>query len=190
MLDLPAEIVVLDTEYTAWKGSLARDWSGPGEHREIVEIGAVLVETANFTELDTFRGLVRPLKNPKLSEYFIKLTGITQELVDRDGVDFPSAVRRFGAWSGGRPIYVWGGDWDVVLENCGLYGIPCPLREPFRDIRDVFRRFDVAVDGLMSSTVLAAFGKESPHRAHQGTNDARSIVDGLKELARVVASRS
>ena len=30
--------VLFDTEYTAWEGSHERDWSGEGEHREIIQV--------------------------------------------------------------------------------------------------------------------------------------------------------
>ena len=75
MFGLPGKVVIFDTEYTTWEGAMERNWSGPGEYKEIVEIGAVLVETDNFSEVDTFSAYVKPVKNPKLSELFINLTG-------------------------------------------------------------------------------------------------------------------
>jgi hypothetical protein len=33
------DVAFFDLEYTAWEGSKARNWAGPGEHREIIEIG-------------------------------------------------------------------------------------------------------------------------------------------------------
>ncbi len=36
-------VVVYDLEYTAWEGSLERNWSGPNEDPEIVQIGAVKI---------------------------------------------------------------------------------------------------------------------------------------------------
>ena len=48
------KIVVFDLEYTAWEGSMGRCWSEDWEHREIVQIGAVLVDAAaDFEQLDT-----------------------------------------------------------------------------------------------------------------------------------------
>ena len=60
MFNLPKKIVVFDTEFTAWEGSLERDWRGEDEYREIVQIGAVIVETDNFDELDSFSVFVKP----------------------------------------------------------------------------------------------------------------------------------
>lgn len=38
-LPLDGTIVVFDLEWTAWEGSKARGWDGPGEEMEIVQIG-------------------------------------------------------------------------------------------------------------------------------------------------------
>jgi hypothetical protein len=35
--------VFYDTEYTSWEGAMARNWSGPNEHRELVQLSAIRV---------------------------------------------------------------------------------------------------------------------------------------------------
>ncbi len=37
----PGIIAVLDLEWTAWEGSQESGWAGPGEKREIIQIGAI-----------------------------------------------------------------------------------------------------------------------------------------------------
>ncbi len=71
--------IVMDLEYTAWEGSLERNWSGPGEVREIIQLGAVEVTRTVRTwvvgrRLDVH---VRPKINPNLSLFIQKLTGIS-----------------------------------------------------------------------------------------------------------------
>jgi len=183
MFGLPPEIVVFDTEYTAWEGSMARNWTGPNEAREIVEIGAVCVETEAFTERGAFDILVQPVKNPKLSPYFITLTAITQERVDREGRPFAEALRAFSDWSAGRPLYSWGGDDAVLRENCDFAAIAFPFPDQaFADIKQVFEAAGIKTDGYMSSTIVRALGREPARRAHGAANDARTIVDGLRAL--------
>src|SRR3989338_11023344 len=112
MFGLPPTIVVFDTEYTSWEGAQARKWSGPNEYREIVQIGAVRVDasTPDFKEVDSLLIYVKPVKNPTLSQYFIDLTGITQETVDTRGVTLAEAVQKFYTWSAGYTCYSWGLD--------------------------------------------------------------------------------
>ena len=68
--------VIFDLELTSWPGSNERNWSLPDEHREIIQIGAVKIETeGDMQEINTFQILVRSLINPILSDYIIDLTG-------------------------------------------------------------------------------------------------------------------
>jgi inhibitor of KinA sporulation pathway (predicted exonuclease) len=88
MINLPdGDFVLADLEYTSWDGAMARDWGGPGEFREIVQIGAVKVTRAGgWHEVDALMVLVRPTLNPVLSDYFTNLTGITDADIARAGV--------------------------------------------------------------------------------------------------------
>jgi inhibitor of KinA sporulation pathway (predicted exonuclease) len=189
MFNLPKKIVVFDTEYTSWEGSQERAWSGPNEYREVVQIGAVRVETEKFEELDAFDMYVRPMKNRTLSDYFISLTGITQEIIDRDGVSFPEALEKFYSWSDGQNLFCFGSDGAVLEENAGFHGIPFSLkRSRFFDIRDVFTERGIPARDFMSSTIPEAFGEKPSRRGHSAIGDARSIVDGLRLLAELETS--
>ncbi|MBU6156070.1 MAG: exonuclease, partial [Alphaproteobacteria bacterium] len=68
-----AQVILFDTEFTAWRGSMARGWKGPGEHQEIVQIGAVRLDAQELKELAEFQVLIRPVINPVLSSYFVGL---------------------------------------------------------------------------------------------------------------------
>ena len=81
LAELPrsGDMVVLDLEWTAWEGSLARSWTGPGECREVIQVGAVRVDALRFERLAAFDRLVRPVRNPVLSDYITRLSGLTNE---------------------------------------------------------------------------------------------------------------
>lgn len=188
MLGLPEKIVILDIEWTSWPGSLERKWSGPNEYREIVQIGALLVKTEDFTEEDTFTAFVLPKKNPTLSKYFVKLTGITQKMINKNGVDFPTAFRQFYQWCSDFNLYSWGSDEfgtdDTALkENCDLHNIDLLFdKSRFFDIRTIFRNHNVPVKGYSSGTIIEVFGKKSSCPTHDGISDSRTILAALREL--------
>ena len=119
--------MVFDLEFTSWPGSNERNWSLPNEDREIIQIGAVKIETTgDMREVDSFQILVRPLKNPILSDYIVNLTEITQEKVEKEGILFPLALSRFINFIGEHPIDILsnGGDEEVIEENCQIHNIP------------------------------------------------------------------
>jgi inhibitor of KinA sporulation pathway (predicted exonuclease) len=114
-------IIIFDTEYTTWPQARERGWTGENEYRELVQIGALKVEWPTGKVIAEFNRLVRPVKNPKLSDYFIALTGITQEQVDRDGQLFPRVFDDFMALIGtDTPVYSYGNDVGILAENIVL----------------------------------------------------------------------
>lgn len=177
--------VIFDTEYTTWEGAFERNWNKPGEHQEIAQIGAVKIDAANLIEIDALVIYVKPVKNPILSSYFISLTGITQETVDKKGIAYADALKQFIDWSGELPLYSWGEDREVMKKNAALLDIPFPIEDArFFDVREIFQKSGIEVNDYMSSTIPRAFGEEPPRDAHDALNDARSIILGLRLLAR------
>lgn len=185
MFTLPPEIILFDTEYTSWEGAQARKWSGPGEYKEIVQIGAIVIDTETFIEKEKILLFVKPVKNPILSDYFKNLTHISQEEVDAQGVPYADALKACKDWMGERAMYSWGRDIDVMKENADLLGITFPLDTAVGgDIRPIFAQRGIAVGEYMSSTIPRAFGEEPPPDGHNALNDARSIAQALRALAR------
>lgn len=166
-----------------------RDWSGAGEYKEIVEIGAIKIATDQLTEIDEFDIYVKPTKNPELSNFFINLTGITQQTLNQKGIQFSEAIRKFATWAGEIPLFSYGMDHEVLRANCELLKILFPFHEEkFHNIKDIFEKHGIATNSYMSSTIIEAFSKKSKERAHNALGDARTILDALRELARLGTS--
>ena len=183
MLNLPPQFILFDTEFTAWEGSKERGWTGPNEYKEIVQIGAIKVETKTLAELDSFQILVKPKINPVLSDYFINLTGINQDEVDKEGVDFSTAVAGFKEWCQNLPLYCFGSDARILEENCKLLSISFPfLPTQFNNIKDFFKSYGVPADNYYSSTIVEFFNVAPSRQGHDSLNDVRTLLDALKEL--------
>lgn len=180
-------VVVFDLEFTAWEGSMARRWRGPGEHREVVQVGAVRVDpAAGFRELDRFEVLVRPHRNPTLSAYLIALTGIDQAAVDRDGLDFPEAMERFGAFCATAGAVLSNGpDVEVLRENFALLGLEPQLpAAPFLNVGPLLAAA-AGVERHVSSGTLWQHFPTVPHLpAHNALADARMVAAALGAVVR------
>ena len=180
-------IVIFDLEYTSWEGSAERNWNLPNENREIIQIGATKIKiTEDINEIDNFEILVRPTKHPKLSNYFINLTGISQERVDMEGVLFPLALKHFLQFLGDNAINILsnGGDEEIIEENCTLFGISFPiifndsinLKPYFSEILGIPER------DCTSSMLPELFGLKNLENPHNALGDARAISQILSYL--------
>src|ERR1700761_1208094 len=114
---------IFDLEFTAWPGTMQSRWLRPGEYRELVQIGAVKIDAESFAVLDELNVLSRPRINPVLSDYLTALTGITNEKLAAEGLDFGEAYQRFVDFAQGGVICAFGRDDLVFAENIRLYGI-------------------------------------------------------------------
>ena len=85
--------VIFDTEYTSWKGCLEHGWVG-NQKKEIVQIASIKVSD-KLEVLGQLNLFCKPLVNPVLSDYFVKLTNITNECIDEFGVSFNDAYNKF-----------------------------------------------------------------------------------------------
>jgi DNA polymerase III epsilon subunit family exonuclease len=97
---LPHQFIVLDLETTGLNPLTD----------EIIEFGAILVSLDTETH-PSFQCLVRPLK--KVPRRITEITGITQEMVDKDGRDAFDAFARFVEFIGDLPIVTYNADFDM-----------------------------------------------------------------------------
>lgn len=176
------EFIVYDLEYTSWPGSYERNWSGPGEHREIVQIGAVRL-SADFHELAAFEMVVRPRINPHLSEYLIALTGITQERVEAEGRDFSDALAALESFAApGCLLLANGTDAEVLAENCRLNRLADPFPGRTRNVQPELAAAKGSTK-VISADLPRLFGLPEAGRGHDALADARNVAAALAILA-------
>jgi inhibitor of KinA sporulation pathway (predicted exonuclease) len=193
VLDLPPDpelaawparglVAILDLEFTSWDGSLERAWSEPWEWREIVQIGALIVDAARFAPRDELEILVKPQRNPILSDYFQKLTGITQTEVDAHGVSFVAAVAKLEPFLASAEVVIFNGhDGQILRENCAFNGVIFPLPgECMFDFRPLLAStLSLPHQALVSSGLPRLADIEVNGRAHSGLHDCHAIAASL-----------
>ena len=177
--------VVFDLEWTSWEGAAERNWAGPGEFREVVQIGAVSLAVGSLEETGTFEILIRPVLNPILSGYFAALTGIKQADVDGHGRPFAEAMTAFAAFCGDPAgVFFNGSDNHVLHANCGLHRMPCAIPDrAFINLRPLISAGLAIPEPFVSADLPRLLGHSSVGRAHQGLADARAVALALRALA-------
>lgn len=181
------EFAILDAEYTAWEGSMARLWSEPWEFRELIQIGAIRLTGDTYIETGCFETLIRPTRNPVLSDYIVRLTGITDAMIRRSGISFSDAIARLRDFLRGiGTVLVNGLDGVVLRENCQFNGADFDLGGPkFVNLRPTLAQvMNRPAAELMSNRLPELVGLPEPSTKHTGLADARAIAAALRELRR------
>ena len=192
---LPETFIIFDTEYTAWKESQNRNWSGENEERELVQIGALKVKKLKTTikVIKKLNIYIKPRINPTLSDYFIKLTEIEQTTVDKKGMTFKEAMKIFYRFCKNKNeekfnLYSYGNDYHVIKENLKLNSINKKSKfyrweRKFFDIRPFFEPY-VDVKKYSSGTLYKAFKlkPKSKTSVHNAMWDGISLFISLKYI--------
>lgn len=180
-------LILWDIEYTAWQGSQQRNWSTPGEHRELVQVVAIKIKDNKI--IDKCNIFIKPTQNPELSDYFTKLTGITNEMITNKGVSFKEFLKLFYQFThnkkGAIPCYSYGNDYDILKENFILNGINNneEWEKSFHDIKPLFRISGINVDKYTCGTVYRHFyPKDERESVHDAMWDVYSLFLTLSKL--------
>ncbi len=180
------KIVLYDTEFTSWEGFLEQKFEAPGRYREIIQIGAVKLDTAaGLGEVESFCCLVRPKINPDLSDYIQNLTGIVQKDLDRNAVAFAHALDSFEAFIGDDTdmLFSFGRDGDVIVENCDINGVDHPTAlPPEENLRQYMLKIGLLEDYVFSADLPAIFGIDVDFIRHDALGDARAVAAVVRHL--------
>lgn len=175
--------IIFDLEFTAWEGSVESRWSRPHEHTEVVQIGAVKLDAASLKEVDAFEILVQPRVNPVLSDYLVQLTGISNEALQRRGVDFITAHRAFLDFVGSSRSFAHGRDDLILAANLQMYGWADVLPLPsYSNAMPWFAAQGVDLKGKRACDVAEAAGAVFEGRRHDALADARGVAAGFVHL--------
>lgn len=154
---------------------------------EIIEFPMVLISTHTLEIVDSFQEYVRPEVNPQLSDFCVKLTGITQKMVD-EADPFPEVLQRVVAWLQERELgtkykyaILTDGAWDMskfLNIQCRVSRIRYPqFAKKWINIRKSYGNFyKVPRTQTKLSTMLEKLGLKYEGRPHSGLDDSRNIA--------------
>lgn len=164
--------IIVDLEATCW------DEKGHGNKNEIIEIGAVCINEYKQEE-SQFSEFVKPILNPRLSDFCIGLTTITQKDVDAADT-FDEVIARFKAWIGLEEEYMlcsWGlYDKNQFISDCHLHQLNTSwlehhisLKHQYTEIKGLKRH-----TGMSGALYMENLKLQGTH--HRGIDDARNIA--------------
>lgn len=186
--------IIFDCEFLCLEGSQRRLWCAAHDPDPVIaQIGAVkLGLEGDFPLLDTYRAYVQPIdrfgNRYALDPFFTKLTGITEENIQTEGVALQEALAGVDRFSGGARFWSWGKDeLNMVAISCYVAGVqPSIPAHRFDNAIKLVIAARMPIDDIAktSSNKLADYyGVEHPPlQAHDALDDALSVAYALNHL--------
>ena len=153
----------------------------PSATREIIEIGAVVIDGQTKAMVAEFQSFVRPVKTTILTEYCRNLTSIQQDDVDQAPL-FPEVLARLNAFLApysALTFCAWGDyDYRQFRRDCTSHEQTFPFSAQV-DVSRKFRRFK-GLDkrpSLREAAAMMDVDFEGTH--HRAIDDARCLASIL-----------
>lgn len=174
-------ILCLDLEATCWENS----WVGRPAS-EVIEVGAVLVNTGVRDVVDEFQTFVRPEHLP-LSRFCIDLTTITdQDLAGAPG--FRAAMRKLEGFSRKHDVGAWcsWGDYDreQIARECAAKGVSYRMPRTHMNLKAYLSALIGHKRGHGMQRALEQLKLGFQGTPHRGIDDARNLGRLLLEVQR------
>jgi 3'-5' exoribonuclease 1 len=166
-------LLVVDLEATC-----DSDGRLPKHDMEIIEIGAVLVDSESLEPIDELGTFVRPVRHPVLTRFCTELTTITQRDVD-GAPPFPEAIERLRTWLAGRPVLLcsWGDyDKNQLAQDARYHHVTLPFGDAHLNLKKRFSESLGLPKKLGMGQALRHVGLELRGTHHRGIDDARNIA--------------
>lgn len=133
--------------------------------------------------MGSFSVLIKPVINPVLSDYFCRLTRISNGRLQREGVSFVEGIQRFQAFAGKRKSYCYGRDDRIIADNADLLDVSNAWSFGASvNLRHWLEKVGVPLSGVHSGELAAHVGSASQGVAHDALTDARSLAEAVRYL--------
>ncbi len=185
--------ILIDFEATCWEKSERYKHT----YSEIIEICAIAVDSS-FEITNEFSELIKPALEPVLSEFCIKLTGISQQDIDNSR-SFNEVFRSFDDWIANQKysnpknedksikLIAWG-NYDQILLRKNLFmnnytGEVGKYYKRFNNLQAKFQKFmHISEGNCKLSKALSSIGETFEGKEHRGLDDAKNMLKVYKYL--------
>ncbi len=152
---------------------------------EIIEIGAVMLNSSTWEIDSEFQQFIKPVRHPKLTEFCTQLTTIKQQDVD-NAPNFIEVISDLKEWMSSFPNYVfcsWGEyDKNQFIQDCKYHQIPYPFATEHINIKKEFSEYLETSHKFGMAQALQHLGIKLQGTHHRGIDDARNIAAIFKYM--------
>ena len=189
--------VIFDTEYIADKGMKEEGFCG-WQNREVIQIAALKIDS-KLKVVDKLNLYIKPKLHNNIPQYFVDLTGIDDEIMLKNGINFTEAYKIFKNFVGDDVCYSHGwsfdkdndADGEVMREMLTTYNMIDDKQPNYKNIaywfRDKYKENGIKVDMQSSGEIVTILSREDELKQlclqiHNAFYDVYSILVGLRVL--------
>ncbi|UYZ83817.1 exonuclease domain-containing protein [Entomomonas sp. E2T0] len=151
----------------------------PRHQMEIIEIGAVMVDSQTLQLIDEFQSFIKPVRYPKLTTFCTQLTSITQQQVDK-ATTFKNFIAPFKTWLYQYKKFAfcsWGDyDYNQLNQDCQYHQVANPISAKHINIKRLMAEKQQLQKKPGLGQALKLANMEFIGTAHRGIDDARNMV--------------
>lgn len=171
--------VVLDLEYCYSGMTEGTPRPTHKNNRQIVQIAAIIFDMKTGKEYAKLDLVVRPTYEKQVGSFFTKLTGITQQQVDR-GVSLEDGLRTLEDFIGNHPVLTYDKDWFVLHQNASYIDYTLTvIARPFVRIKHLLYLYGIDSSQYSSGSLYTAVGLDMKGHVHNALHDVRSLARSL-----------
>jgi len=167
------KIIVIDLEATCWDGKIPS-----GQVNEIIEIGICILDTVKG-EISKNKGILIKPERSEVSEFCTKLTTITQNMLDLEGISFEEACIKLREEYNPKE-YTWASygfyDLNMFKKQCKFRNIEYPLSQEHINVKELFSKVKGLTKKVGMNEALNMLNIELEGTHHRGIDDARNIA--------------
>jgi inhibitor of KinA sporulation pathway (predicted exonuclease) len=173
------KVLVVDLECSCWRGHPPE-----GQRQEIIEIGICMLDVQT-REITNKQGILVKNHESEISKFCTQLTSITQEMIDKDGVEFDEACEILKTYynSAKRVWFSWGNfDRTQLVKDCLHRGVEYPMSDYHFNAKTLYGlKYKMKREpGVQSALKHAGMKFEGTH--HRGVDDAVNIARLLERV--------
>ncbi len=151
----------------------------PRYEKEIIEMGAVMVDGDTLELIDEFQSFVRPVRHPKLTPFCIDLTTIRQIEVET-APRFPDMMQKFSRWIRLYPGFLfasWGKYDRIQIErDCDYHRVDYTLGRGHLNLKSAYAKSQSLGRPIGMAAAVRRSGLHLQGTHHRGIDDARNIA--------------
>jgi inhibitor of KinA sporulation pathway (predicted exonuclease) len=177
---------ILDTEYLTWNyksninDKLRKKW----QKKEIIQIGICqVIEKKNKLIIKKkLKIYVKPKYNPIIPKRIVKLTRITQNIIDNKGISFSEASKKLNRFIGvSAKVISMGDEKELFIYNCKINNIKVLSKikkAKFIDLQKILKK-KYKKKNYFTADLPKIFNFKQDKKPHNAINDCYTIVKCL-----------